>query len=233
MRQFVMLSLMIIFVLTACSANRTSGENSYMQDIYQDYPELIGHDYSVERVKRVIDGDTFETFSGNKVRLIGVNTPESIGKADFYGREASRYSRDRLQDKTVYLFADVGDKDKYGRVLRYVFIDNESIMYNESLLVEGYANVMTVPPNVLYAEKFVQSAREARENNRGLWSSNRKSKTNYKPKCADPKIKGNINANNDRIYHLPGDRHYEETKAEALFCTEAEAKSAGFRRTKQ
>lgn len=67
------------------------------------------------------------------------------------------------------MFKDVEDKDKYGRLLRYVFIEGQTTMYNEVLVSEGYANTMTVPPNVMFSKTFVKLEREAREQKKGLW----------------------------------------------------------------
>lgn len=133
-------------------------------------------------VKRVIDGDTFETTINGKterVRLIGVDTPESTKTVEPYGKEASAFTKKQLTGKTVYLEKDVQERDKYGRLLAYVWleppskIDDATIrqkMFNARLLLDGYANTMTIAPNVKYADKFRVYEREAREANRGLWA---------------------------------------------------------------
>ncbi|WP_281938107.1 thermonuclease family protein [Paenibacillus tyrfis] len=78
-----------------------------------------------------------------------------------------------MTGKTVYLFADAGDKDKYGRLLRYVFIQGDPAMFNETLIREGYANTMTIPPNVMFQDSFVKLEREARSKKKGLWADNK------------------------------------------------------------
>src|SRR5690606_32531006 len=123
----------------------------------------------------VVDGDTFELGSGEKVRLIGVNTPEIFnGKNEVFGQEAKRLAEEVLEGKEVYVFADAGDTDRYGRWLRYVFLrdGSDSMMFNERLLYEGYANVMSIAPNVIFADYFAAVERKAREHSRGLWAEN-------------------------------------------------------------
>lgn len=72
-----------------------------------------------------------------------------------------------MTNKTVTLEFDVGVKDKYGRFLAYVWVGKE--LYNETLVKEGYARVMTIQPNVKYQEKFVKAERNARQMKKGLW----------------------------------------------------------------
>ncbi|MEG2310473.1 MAG: thermonuclease family protein [Clostridia bacterium] len=132
-------------------------------------------------VKRVVDGDTIIATIDNtdyKVRFIGINTPESTTKIEPYGKEASAFTKAQLLGKTVYLQKDVSSTDKYGRLLRYIWLEiptsiNEgeikTKMYNAKLLTQGYAQVATYPPDVLYTNYFVKMGREARENNIGLW----------------------------------------------------------------
>lgn len=159
-------------LLSGCSAENLP-QDTFVQEILQRYPELKTRHITVEEVKRVIDGDTFEMKSQQRVRLIGVNTPETVkpnSPVEHYGKEASKFSKAKLSGKTVYLFDDVQDKDKYGRLLRYVFIAGEPVMFNELLVAEGYANTMTVPPNVIYSKMFVKREREARAKQKGLWA---------------------------------------------------------------
>ncbi|MGC6588089.1 thermonuclease family protein [Paenibacillus sp. Dod16] len=234
MRNYFIFFLLIFIFMSSCSQaeNQRKQTDAFITQILLDYPELKDKKYELTTVTRIVDGDTFETESGQKVRLVGVNTPESFGKVEFFGKEASNFSHERLNGKTVYMFQDTGDKDRYGRLLRYIFIENEKTMYNEILLIEGYANTMTVPPNVMYSKKFVELEREARENNKGLWGEGSKEQVLKNNKCAKPKIKGNINSKNEKIYHIPGGRNYEETKAEEMYCSEEEAIAAGYRKAK-
>jgi micrococcal nuclease len=230
MKHYLLISLLISIFITGCSqpGSQDKDTDAFLAQIINDYPELKDKKYEIATIKRVVDGDTYETSSGQKLRMIGVNTPEVHGNEQYYGREASDFSKSRLEGQTVYLFRDVSDTDKYNRLLRYVFINNDHVMFNETLLIEGYANTMTVPPNVTFAEKFVLLERQARENHKGLWGKSEDAQA-----CQKPEIKGNINSRNEKIYHVPGGKYYDQTKAEKMFCTKAEAVSAGFRKSKQ
>jgi len=123
-------------------------------------------------VVRVVDGDTIHVKVGDyveKVRYIGMNTPEihhpTKGEQPG-GREAAEMNR-RLVGKRVRLELDVRSRDRYGRLLAYVWVGE--LMVNAELVRLGYAQVMTVPPNVRHQELFVKLQREAREAGRGLW----------------------------------------------------------------
>lgn len=126
-------------------------------------------------VMRVIDGDTFVVADGSpkgvKVRLIGVDAPETRNsgkrKIGFYGKEAKEYLHKLIDGKQVRLAYDAGKRDRYGRLLAYVYVGN--LFINADLVKKGYAQVYTVPPNVKYAELFVELEREARQGKRGLW----------------------------------------------------------------
>lgn len=124
------------------------------------------------KVIRVIDGDTIEIDGGEKVRYIGVNTPETVNTktiVECFGKEASDKNKELVEGKPVRLEKDISDRDRYGRLLRYVYVDD--IFINDYLVRQGYANSASYPPNIKYQEQFRQAEKEARENNRGLWES--------------------------------------------------------------
>jgi micrococcal nuclease len=131
-------------------------------------------------VGRVVDGDTFVTSDGRKVRLIGVNTPESTTRHEQYGKEASNYTLSKLDGKQVWMQKDVSETDRYSRLLRIIWFsvpkndrDEKEIrskMFNADLVLNGYAEPSTYPPDVKYSDYFVKFAREAREANKGLWA---------------------------------------------------------------
>ncbi|MBQ6775276.1 MAG: thermonuclease family protein [Synergistaceae bacterium] len=147
------------------------------------------------KIERVVDGDTAivsfvfddgSKYTKERVRFIGVNTPETVHPnkpVEYYGKEASNFTKKELTDKTVWLQTDVEVKDRYGRMLAYVWmseptkddLDNEDAirenMFNAKLLLDGYAQLMTVQPNSRYSNLFVHFQREARQENRGLWGS--------------------------------------------------------------
>ncbi|MFC6227125.1 thermonuclease family protein [Paenibacillus allorhizosphaerae] len=169
-----LIAVMILMLLaTACGGGSKQGTGGFVQEIYKQYPTLKDRKTTITEVKRVVDGDTFETKAGDKVRLIGVNTPETVkpgSPVEKFGKEASNFTKTKLTGKKVYLFADAGDKDKYGRLLRYVFIDGDPVMFNETLVRDGYANTMSVAPNVMFQDLFRKQERQARESKRGLWA---------------------------------------------------------------
>ena len=121
------------------------------------------------RVTRVIDGDTIEIEHGpmkERVRYIGIDTPER-GKP-FY-KEAKEYNEKLIGDNLVTLKMDVQLRDKYGRLLAYVYLENEDRTFvNAKLVEDGCAQVMTVPPNVKYSDLFLKLQREAAQNEQGL-----------------------------------------------------------------
>jgi micrococcal nuclease len=121
-------------------------------------------------VKRVVDGDTIELENGERVRYIGIDTPETVHptqEIQCYGVQASNKNKELVEGKKIRLEKDISEKDRFGRLLRYVYIDD--IFVNEFLVREGYAKVSTYPPDVKYQEIFLTAENNARENNRGLW----------------------------------------------------------------
>jgi micrococcal nuclease len=122
------------------------------------------------QVLRVIDGDTILVNTIGKVRYIGVNTPEThhpTKGVEYYGREACAANQRLVAGKQVRLEYDVQPKDKYGRTLAYVYVGKTFI--NAKLLEDGYAQVMTVPPNVKHADYFRTLQRQAKVAGKGLW----------------------------------------------------------------
>lgn len=212
-------------------------------------------------IGRVVDGDTVELKDGRRVRFVGVNTPESTTRTEPYGKVASDYTKKQLTGKTVYLEKDVSETDRYGRLLRIIWLappssisesEIRSKMYNAALVLGGYAEPSTYPPDVKYADYFRKFAIEARKAKKGLWSidpvngttkgdldksgsSSTTTKTSSAPvqnqTSAAGKIKGNINSKGEKIYHVPGGAYYNKTVAEELFNTEAEAQAAGYRKS--
>jgi endonuclease YncB( thermonuclease family) len=122
-------------------------------------------------VKRVIDGDTFVLESGERVRLIGVDTPETVHPqkpVEPFGPEASAFTKKHIEGKKVRLEFDVDKNDHYNRILAYVFIND--IFLNEELLKEGLAIMSTYPPNVKYVDLYESAQKYAKEKNKGIWS---------------------------------------------------------------
>ncbi|MBE0673771.1 MAG: thermonuclease family protein [Bacteroidales bacterium] len=127
-------------------------------------------------VTRVVDGDTFWIDDGSseglKIRLIGVDAPEprNSGKKlkGYFGSESSGYLAQLIEGRKVRLEYDVSRYDRYGRTLAYVYLDDGTFV-NADLVRKGYATVMTMPPNVRYADEFVRLAEKARKQKKGLW----------------------------------------------------------------
>jgi len=123
-------------------------------------------------VVRVVDGDTVEVAGGERVRLIGIDTPEVYGGAECYGEQASAYTKQLLPAGTpVRLVYDVERLDRYGRTLAYVYRLADGEFINGSLVRNGYAQVATYPPNVTHVEEFLELQRQARQAGAGLWSA--------------------------------------------------------------
>jgi micrococcal nuclease len=127
------------------------------------------------KVVRVTDGDTFvATVNGRRerIRVIGVDTPESVAPnqpVEPYGKEASDFAEHYLDGETVRLAGDAEPRDRYGRMLAYVWLE-DGTFWNALLVAEGYAQQLTIPPNVTYERLFRRLVSEARREDRGLWS---------------------------------------------------------------
>ncbi len=126
------------------------------------------------QVLRVIDGDTIEVSISRqayKVRYIGIDTPETKHPTkgiEPFGPEAAAKNEALVGGKVVELEKDVSETDKYGRLLRYVWIGD--LMVNAELVRLGYAQISTYPPDVKYQDRFLRLQREARQDCRGLWA---------------------------------------------------------------
>ena len=123
------------------------------------------------KITRVVDGDTFEVQDRTKVRLIGMNTPESVDPrkpVQAYAKEASAYTQTLLEGKDVLLQEGQTPKDRYGRTLAWVWLPDGRFV-NALLVQEGYAQVYTFADNPDHADLLLACQREARDGNRGLW----------------------------------------------------------------
>ena len=130
----------------------------------------VSHERSAQ-VRRVVDGDTVVLTSGERVRYIGMDTPElhhPRKPVQPYAREAMEYNRNLVEGKVIRMEFDVDRYDRYGRLLAYVYLSDGTFV-NAELVRQGYAQLLTIPPNVKHTDLFVKFQREARENNRGLW----------------------------------------------------------------
>ncbi|HKL93181.1 MAG TPA: thermonuclease family protein [Bacteroidales bacterium] len=163
MKQIGFLAVFLLVLATSCR-NKTSVSEQSNALFYA--------------VSSVVDGDTFWLDDGSekglKVRLIGVNAPESRAtgrkvKEDF-GMEAKHFLTGLLHKKRVRLEYDVDKTDPYGRALAYVYLEDGTFL-NAYLVEQGYAHVATYPPNVRYVEVFKKLEQTARKKKRGLWKA--------------------------------------------------------------
>jgi endonuclease YncB( thermonuclease family) len=128
-------------------------------------------------VERIIDGDTFVLEDGERVRIIGVDAPEAGEPA---ADRATTFLSGLIEARPIYLEFDVGRRDRHGRLLAYVYVEDPSgawvaddgkrfVQVNQALAAAGLADIMTVPPNVAYAETYLDATGEARDAGRGFW----------------------------------------------------------------
>ena len=143
-------------------------------DVVEQEPVAATSTHAV--VTYVIDGDTFDIDSGERVRLFGIDTPE---RDECYFDESTDFVRAWLEGQTVRLEQDVRERDVYGRLLRYVFIDREpdgtptstELLVNDVLLQEGYAEYLPIGPDRRYRLQFRESYEAARASARGLFGA--------------------------------------------------------------
>lgn len=127
-------------------------------------------------IKKFVDGDTFWLENGSpkgiKIRLIGIDTPETRNtrrkKKHSMGKMVADYVQQLLQNKQVRVELDVRPLDQYGRILAYVYTETD-MQLNAHLIEIGYAQLMTVPPNVKFVDTYIKLQQKARETQRGLW----------------------------------------------------------------
>ena len=140
--------------------------------------ESLNASPNLATVKRVVDGDTIEIAIGGKterVRLIGVDTPETkhpTKGVECYGPEASAYTEQLLPTGTALrVERDIEARDKYGRLLLYVYTADSNVFVNLDLVMNGYARPMVFEPNTFHHNDFVHAAAQAEAANVGLWKA--------------------------------------------------------------
>ena len=240
MKKLLPLLLILTLLFTACASD-TPDEAIYepteevgAADVENtetvDTQAQPGSTFPQYDVVRVVDGDTIVIdFDGTneKVRLIGVDTPESVHpdkeKNSAFGQEVSEFSKSQLSGKSVGIEFDVRERDQYGRLLAYVYLGDE--MYNKKLLEIGYASVATFPPNVKYVDEFTEIQKKARENGIGMWaggfiagepssgSSSDSSNSDTTKNTSSGKYNGHIK---NKKFHLPGCRYGDMISYENL-----------------
>lgn len=162
MRRSLLLALAV--VLGACGGAASSAE--------PNLPAGVGV------VSKETDGDTVHVRIGGtdeSVRFIGIDTPETHGRnglIECFGQQAADHTAKLIPvGARVRLVRDAEARDRYGRLLAYVYRDTDDLFVNLALARDGYADVLTYPPNVAHATEFVAAVADARDHNRGLWSA--------------------------------------------------------------
>lgn len=248
-REFLILAFLSLLVMIWYSAltlpdNQQESSNNLNDYVildpnatYEASAEATGNETTQEKylVTRVIDGDTFEIETGETVRLIGIDTPETvhpIKPVECYGPEASNFLKNLIENEEVILIRDLSNTDQYGRLLRYVYFND--LFINEELVAQGYANAVSYPPDVAFQSLFQEAEATAREGLRGLWGAQcLESEEVQGTSDSICEIKGNISWSGQKLYHLPECPYYEATvineeTGEQYFCSEQEALEAGF-----
>lgn len=171
--------------MTVCLVScEKSGLMPYSQEEKPSISFGKAYNYSDILVKRAVDGDTLQLENGQRLRLIGIDTPEMHESAKLYkdsqrikqdagyikelGRRAYEFTKGLVEGRRVSLEFDVERRDKYGRLLAYAYLKDGTFV-NAKILEEGYASLMTIAPNVKYEQLFLKLYRQARENQKGLW----------------------------------------------------------------
>ncbi len=142
----------------------SDGENSHSSEVLSQNSDRETSAF----VTRVIDGDTIELENGEKVRYIGIDSPEVANIGECFGKESTNKNAELVLGKKVHLVKDVSERDRYQRLLRYVYVDD--VFINELLVRDGYASALTYPPDVKFKDVFLEAQRLARDEGKGLWS---------------------------------------------------------------
>jgi micrococcal nuclease len=171
---------MIAFSFYGCDSSKTGSSST--GKLFLPFGKV--YNYEDILVSRAVDGDTLKLENGERVRLIGIDTPEVHESQKLYrdsqksgqdiltikklGKKAWDFTKELVEGKRVRLEFDVEKHDKYDRLLAYVYLKDGTFV-NAEIIKQGYASLMTYPPNVKHVDTFKQLYRQARENNRGLW----------------------------------------------------------------
>jgi len=204
---------------------------------------------SLHPVVRVIDGDTIDIEDGIRIRLLGIDSPE---KDECFYQESKSFLKDLIEGKQINIKKDLTGKDKYDRLLRYVILpsddrEQDDILVNEILVREGYVLASSQAPDTHYRDLLSSAQEQAKKKGRGFWGEcdysdkikdvEKLRETNALPEDPNCTIKGNISEKGyGKMYLLEGCPNYNRVKIDVLkgeqyFCSEKEAKKAGFRRS--
>lgn len=177
-RIFFLLFNLVFILVVATQIQKPTFKELGDASLPTQSPKLANEDVKGEevekmRVIRVIDGDTIELSNSQIVRYIGIDAPETSKGEDCYSDEAKNKNEELVLGREIELEKDVSDKDKYGRLLRYVYISNpenksDTIFVNDYLVREGYAKAISYPPDTTHSQELKQTEREAFEEGKGI-----------------------------------------------------------------
>jgi micrococcal nuclease len=145
--------------------------------VTRGHDEPSGNALGRAEVVRVVDGDTIRVrLDGRteRVRYIGVDTPESVKPGtpvQCFAKRAAQANAALVAGRDVRLVGDVERRDRYGRLLAYVYREPDGAFVNARLVRDGYARPLTIAPNVAHARELADLARQARQAHRGLWKT--------------------------------------------------------------
>ena len=177
------ISLVIILAITAALLHKGILNNTLYAPKVTESRHLHQQDnFETATVSRIIDGDTIELSNGMRLRYIGIDTPEmnftNNRSPECFAKEATKLNKELVLAKTVRLVKDINNTDRYGRLLRYVYINDDSSTIdpnksiNEYLVEAGVAVARSFPPDVAMQDVFRKAEAKARAEGRGLWAKN-------------------------------------------------------------
>jgi len=188
----LILIIAVILILSSCTSNETNQANKTLNGNTNSADDIVNKSTNSNLpnendardmvqgattttqniVVKVIDGDTIKLDNGQVIRYIGIDTPETVDPRkpiQCFGQEAAKKNEELVLNKKVILEKDISETDRYGRLLRYVYVDG--LFVNLELVKQGYAYATSFPPDVKHQADFSEAQSYARENNLGLWSA--------------------------------------------------------------
>lgn len=187
---FLLILILIIFSLTQTKTEKLSSQEEQKIDntksqptkpdisstpsIFKEQASKNNPNLVLAKVVKIVDGDTIDVDLGNgnikRVRYIGIDTPESVDPkkpVQCFSKEATAKNKELVENGIVGLEKDVSETDRYGRLLRYVYMGD--LFVNKVLVSEGYAHAASFPPDIKYQSEFKDAEGNARTQNKGLW----------------------------------------------------------------
>lgn len=257
------LSLVLLLFSVGCNSLNTSAA-SVSASKQQQIAKETSQNLEIAEVTRIVDGDTIKINLNDEeysIRMIGIDTPESVhpdqSKNTIFGEKASDYTKSKIEKgQTVYSQKDVSDTDKYGRLLRYVWLetpenteDTEEIknkMFNALVLEAGYANAYPYEPDTKLKDLFAQLEQEAKEKNIGLWAENglktdgvapsaptQSQKDAYEEEKNERQNITYVGNKNSKIFHLPTCTTLPKEENSIYFDARTDATEQGYEACKK